>query len=257
MKKIAKRLAEAFGYEVRRKADQPASPTPPEAFHTYEYLRHNARRLEHLASLRIPVADMTVLELGAGIGDHTGYYLDRGCNVVITESRLANLNILSARFPGEKIVQLDMEAPQPVRGAPFDVIHCYGLLYHLKNPEQALKFMGMHCRKLLFLETCVSFGSGKEINLVTEDATHSTQAVSGLGSRPTRPWIFEQLQRYFPHVYCPRTQPNHDEFPLDWTAPAKHHSKYRLQRSVFVASRHELANDVLIAELPELQTRHE
>jgi hypothetical protein len=257
MKTVVRRLAGAFGYEVRRKAAQSICPTPSEAFHGYEYLRHNARRLEHLASLRIPVAGMTVLELGAGIGDHTGYYLDRGCDVTITEGRIANLKVLSARFPGEKIVQLDMEDPQPVCGVTFDIIHCYGLLYHLKNPEQALKFMARSCSRLLFLETCVSFGSKKEINPVTEDASDPTQAFSGHGSRPTRPWVFEQLQRSFPHVYCPKTQPNHDEFPLDWTAPEKHHSKSGLQRSVFVASRHELHNDFLIAELPQLQTRHE
>ena len=42
-----------------------------------QYVRHNARRLEHLASLRIPVVRMTVLEVGAGIGDHSHYYMDR------------------------------------------------------------------------------------------------------------------------------------------------------------------------------------
>ena len=50
-------------------------------FHSWHYLRHNARRLEHLASLQIPIRGKSVLEIGAGIGDHSSYYLDRGCTV--------------------------------------------------------------------------------------------------------------------------------------------------------------------------------
>jgi hypothetical protein len=45
-------------------------------FHSPDYIRHNARRLEHLASLRLPIHDATVLEIGAGIGDHTTFYLE-------------------------------------------------------------------------------------------------------------------------------------------------------------------------------------
>src|SRR5262245_59527575 len=40
-------------------------------FHSDSYRRHNARRLEHLASLRLAVAHATVLEVGAGVGDHS------------------------------------------------------------------------------------------------------------------------------------------------------------------------------------------
>ena len=68
-------------------------------FHSDDYLRHNARRLEHLASLRLPVSGRSVLEVGAGIGDHTHYYTDRGCRVTITEARAQNLTYLTQRYP--------------------------------------------------------------------------------------------------------------------------------------------------------------
>ena len=50
---------------------------PAYEFHSHHYMRHNARRLEHLASLQIPVDGRTVLEVGAGIGDLSHFYLDR------------------------------------------------------------------------------------------------------------------------------------------------------------------------------------
>lgn len=249
MKALLRRVASNLGYEVTKKSD------PRREFRSDEYLRHNARRLEHLASLALPLAGNRVLDLGAGIGDHAGFYLDRGCSVTAAEARPENLAVLSTRFPNVPTVRLDMETPQPVAGSPFDVIHCYGLLYHLRNPQAALEFVNAHCGRMLLLETCVSFGAEKAINLLAEPQANPTQAVSGMGCRPTRGWVFAELQRHFAYVYIPKTQPNHREFPLDWTAPEKHRALSGLQRSVFIASRTPLAHDGLCEHLLDVQIR--
>ena len=234
---------------------EPAPTQAPQSeFHAPHYLRHNARRLEHLASLRIPVRGLSVLEVGAGIGDHSHYYLDRGCRVTITEPREENLRVLRALYPDADIRPLDMEAPHLDPCARFDLVHCYGLLYHLPDPERAIHFISRHCIKLLFLETCVSFGDAEAINRTAEPRHSPSQAVSGVGCRPTRRWLFRTLKEHFEHVYVPRTQPNHPEFPLDWRARHLHHG---LSRSVFVCSREPLRNDVLSTELLDRQTRHE
>src|ERR1700689_2103588 len=64
-----------------------------EVFHSPNYLRHNARRLEHLASLGLDLHGRSVLELGAGIGDHTTFFLDRDCSVVSVEPRPENCHL--------------------------------------------------------------------------------------------------------------------------------------------------------------------
>ena len=225
------------------------------AFHSDHYLRHNARRLEHLASLGIPCRGKSVLEVGAGIGDHSHFYLDRKCHVTITEARPENLRLLRNRYPLGDIQALDMEQPVPVAGAPFDIVHCYGLLYHLSNPQQALAFLSQNVMQVLLLETCVSFGEQAAIHPTPEPRADPTQACSGMGCRPTRTWIFSALQRLFEFVYLPKTQPNHDEFPLDWTAPEKHPGS--LQRAIFIASRQALENPNLLSVLPAVQIRHE
>jgi hypothetical protein len=222
-------------------------------FHGHNYLRHNARRLEHLASLGIPVSGMSVLEVGAGIGDHSHYYLDRQCQVTITEARKENLDYLTSRYPRADILQLDLDYPHTLKNSPFDIIHCYGLLYHLKNPGVALDYLGQSCRGILFLETCVSFGDEEEINLTEERQTNPTQAISGTGCRPTRRWLFTRLKKSFDHVYIPKTQPNHEEFPIDWQHPEKHQG---LSRSIFIASKTPLDNANLTSELIPQQTRH-
>ncbi len=240
---------------IRRMGPGPTrAPDPVDAFHANHYLRHNARRLEHLASLRLRVAGMSVLEVGAGIGDHSHYYIDRGCKITITEAREENLLYLRNRYPDCIVQSLNMDSPSRVEGSPFDVVHCYGLLYHLSKPREALAFLSQNTRRMLLLETCVSFGDKEEINLKGENQSCPTQAHSGTGCRPTRPWIFKELQGLFEFVYVPTTQPCHEEFPLDWTAPEKHHA--RLQRAIFIASRERLENDTLKTSLILRQTRH-
>jgi hypothetical protein len=247
-KKNVRNLLRKSGYDL-------IQATPALQFHSDRYLRHSARRLEHLASLRIAVAGKSVLEVGAGIGDHSGYYLDRGCPITITETRPDSLRYLRDRYPGCDIQHLDMETPRRLASAPYDVVHCYGLLYHLKNPAQALAYLSQNARQMLFLETCVSFGNEEATHLESELQADPTQAWSGTGCRPTRPWVFKRLQTLFEHVYVPKTQPNHDEFPLDWTAPEKHRAPF--SRAVFIAARKELENPLLSPCLMDQQIRHE
>jgi hypothetical protein len=223
-------------------------------FHSDSYLRHDARRLEHLASLRLPVTHATVLEVGAGVGDHSHYYIDRGCKLTITDARRENLASLMRRYPDQEIAYLDLEDPEPLPGAPFNIVHCYGLLYHLRTPDHALDYLAGCCTRLLLLETQVSFGTDERVPLVDENAKNPTQSCSGAGCRPTRPWLFKKLKSLFEHVYIPRTQPHHEDFPLDWTAPDQHQG---LVRAIFIASRTPLDNEVLSTELLEHQTRHE
>lgn len=229
-------------------------PSPVEAFHSENYLRHTARRLEHLATLGIPVAKKCVLDVSSGIGDHARYYMDRGCQVTMTEVREENIDVLRARFPQGDIRLLDLENPVPLSDAPFEVIHCYGLLYHLGKPDVAIDYMAGICSGMMFLETCVSPGHDEEIHPVVEDPGNPTWAFSGGACRPTRPWIYNRLKRHFAHVYMPRTQPNHPQFILEWEG--KERDDKVLTRSVFVASRHALDNPLLVEGIPMRQEHH-
>ena len=228
-------------------------PSPLDAFHSENYLRHTARRLEHLASLRLPLAGRTVLDVSSGIGDHARFYIDRGCKVTMTDVREENLEVLCRRFPGGDIQFLDMENPSPLNGAPFEIVHCYGLLYHLGKPDVALDYLAGVCSGLLLLETCVTPGPAEEIYPVKEDAGNPTWAFSGDACRPSRPWIYNRLKRHFPHVYLPVTQPNHQHFPTDWTQLQPNEKV--LTRSIFVASRVPLAYPELLESIPLVQQR--
>lgn len=120
---------------------------PASAFLSAHYQRHNQRRLEHLASLGLPLASRSVLEAGAGIGDHTSFFLDRGCRVLACEARAENLRLLEERFANhparERLTteRLDLDDPVPAAIAPHEVVYAYGLLYHLSRPAEALQHL--------------------------------------------------------------------------------------------------------------------
>ncbi len=229
------------------------SYSPIHVFHSEHYQRHNQRRLEHLASIGLDIANATVLEVGAGIGDHTSFFLDRGCQVVSTEGRPENLEILRYRYSNLQVRYLDLDNPDPTFNEVFDIVYCYGLLYHLKKPAEAIEFMSRCCKKMLLLETCVSFGDEESINSCSEPAERVEYSISGQGCRPTRQWVYNQLKKYFAFVYMPITQPNHEEFPIDWTSPS---STQTFTRSVFIASRQQINNELLIQNIVIKQKRH-
>jgi hypothetical protein len=226
-------------------------PDAVHQFHSEHYLRHTARRLEHLASLGLPLSGRTVFEMGAGAGDLSQFYVDRGCTVTLTDVRPVLIKHLRKRFPEARVELLDMENPHAV--GVHDIVHSYGLLYHLGKPAEAIAFMAESCGDILLLETCVSFGSEPLVNLVEEPSAVATQAHSGRGCRPTRSWVRNELLKHFPHVYVTRTQPVHEEFPIDWTKPEEAESY--LHRLVFVASRNPLDLPTLIEGLPDQQER--
>ncbi|HET6337405.1 MAG TPA: methyltransferase domain-containing protein [Polyangiales bacterium] len=229
------------------------APSVLAPFANEHYNRHNQRRLEHLGSLGLPLHDRDVLEVGAGIGDHTTFFLDRGCKVVTSDAMPQNVRELRSRYPQLEVLQLDLDAELDLK-TRFDIVYSYGLLYHLGEPARALATMARLTGSMLLLETCVSFGDSLATNLVVEDR-NPTQAYNGTGCRPTRPWVMNELKKHFEHVYMPVTQPNHSEFPIDWSTPPPGTHAKSLFRSVFIASRNPLDNPLLVEGIPALQRR--
>jgi SAM-dependent methyltransferase len=222
-------------------------------FYSAHYKAHNDARLTHLASLGLPLDGRKVLEVGCGPGDHTGFYLERGCTISSVDARPECVEALRARYPCVGTAVVDMNAPNALNGlGKFEVVHCYGLLYHLEDPQTGIATMASVTSDMLLLESCVSARRSEEVYPARELARDFTQSIRGLGCRPTRQWLFKTLGRFFAFVYQTRTQPDHPEFPLDWAMASDEHG---LIRVVLVASRTVLEHPLLSPSLLEHQDR--
>jgi NAD-dependent SIR2 family protein deacetylase len=169
------------------------------------------------------------------------------------DARQDCLDVLKQRFPDVQTVLCDLNAPAPLHAlGAFDVIHCYGILYHLEDPAPLVAYMGEACSRFAIVETCVSPGKSSRVEIVSETHEDYTQSSSGRACRPSRTWVFEELGRAFPYVYLTRTQPAHPEFPIDWNALE---NAPPLIRSVFVASKEPLDLPALSPVLLDVQER--
>lgn len=217
-------------------------------FFSPAYQQHNIARLQHLHSLGLDLAGKSVLDVGAGVGDHSLFYLHRNCRVVAVEGRAKLAKNLSKRLGiAVEVVDIDSRPEALERLGQFDLVHCYGLLYHLSDPRGFLS-SASRVADLLLLETCVSLGDGLLLRRTPENSYVPSQAIHGKGCRPTRKWVFETLKLFYDYVYTTRTQPHHPEFPIDWSAPGD--TPHGLTRAVFVASHRPISNTNLIGELP-------
>jgi SAM-dependent methyltransferase len=232
---------------------RPDVPLPIDVFHSTAYLRHTSRRLEHLASIGLSFEGRTVFEVGAGIGDLTGFLVDRGAIVTASDARPENLAVLSARFPKLRVIPYDLEdaSDHQVSERSFRVVFAYGVLYHVRDPISALRSLASLASDALLLETCVSFDGTGGLHPVSEPVANPSQAINAYGSRPDRQIVWNTLMEQFDYCYVPFAQPFHEEFPLDWSRPDLHTAP--LQRAVFVGSRHPIDNPALSGSL---LTRH-
>ena len=226
--------------DVTARRDVAAEPRPEgggvESFDTDAALEINEARLTHLASLELPIDGRRVLEVGAGVGRLTGFFVDRGCSVVVTEARSENVAELRRRLPTVDAREADVEESLQHLGS-FDVVFCYGVLYHLESPLRALRNMAEVCDDLLLIETMVCDSSSAVLRL-EDETTSVNQALRGLAHRPSTSYLAIALNRVgFDHVYAATEPPDYPDYRFSRLDNLDTTRDGALLRGIFVASR--------------------
>jgi SAM-dependent methyltransferase len=229
-----------------------AEPRPQgggvESFDTDAALEINEARLTHLASLELPIDGRRVLEVGAGVGHLTGFFVDRDCSVVVTEARPENVAELRRRRPAVDVREADVEESLEQLGT-FDVVFCYGLMYHPESPLRVLRNMAAVCNDLLLLETMVCDARLPVLRL-EDETTSVNQASHGLAHRPSLSYLAQALNRVgFDYVYAAADSPDHPDYCFSWLDNLDTARDGALLRGVFVASRRALEQPTLTSLL--------
>jgi len=94
------------------------------------YVDVTEARLAHLRSLNLPIAGKTVIDLGCGIGRLSEFFVEQGCDVFCVDGREDNIQQLKKLYPNRKTAIVDLETEDISKYGTFDIVFCYGILYH-------------------------------------------------------------------------------------------------------------------------------
>ena len=241
----------------------------------------NNARLEHLATLGLDLHNKSVIELGAGIGRLTDFFLRRDNSVLVTEGRPELVKLMkkkaykhaNPRLLGVEVLDIEKaeikeiellisstrttsntETPLKEESLGFQVIFCYGLLYHLSSPSSAIYFFGQLANRqngLLLLETVID--QSTETFIQVNETDQSNQAL-GFGSRPNPEYVMQLIRDNFKYAYVSKTQPNHPDFQTESSSINERTGRSRM---IFIGSNTKLDNHHLSSKVPKVFQKSE
>jgi SAM-dependent methyltransferase len=137
----------------------------------------------------------SVIELGAGFGELGGFFSLIGSKVTCLEGRKANVAVIRRRQPFVIALQHDLNAPTLPTGADqADFIIHFGVLYHLRDPDAALRQACKACTHMV-LETECSDSDDPGYNLRKREHSYKKdQALDGIASSPSPAFVERVLK---------------------------------------------------------------
>lgn len=204
-------------------------------------------RAAHFRSLDLNVAGKSVIDIGCGIGHFSQMLRQLGADVTCVDGRQENIARLLELYPGSKACVVDAETDALLALGKFDVVFCYGLLYHLADPLGFIKRAVLLSVDWMILETCIMDADTPAVRLVPEDETNNSQALHAMGCRPSSAYVaFGLKSSGMQHVYVPRVLPAHPQFQYRAENDFSYIRNGHLMRNVFVASRAPLKTQILL-----------
>jgi FkbM family methyltransferase len=154
----------------------------------------------------------TALDVGAGFGYFARYLRDSGLKVTAIDVRPENVAEARIRYPDIDFRQCDVEDPSLCKLGSFDLVLCFGLLYHLENPFRAIRNLYSLTEKFLIIESQTA-PSQSLAAYFYEEPKAQDQSLNFTVLMPTEACLVKMLYKAgFCAVYRPYGLPDHPEF---------------------------------------------
>jgi len=152
------------------------------------------------------------VDAGCGVGFFSHTLAECGLNVCGFDGTRRNVTEARRRFPHIPFEQADVEERAILELGKFDLVLCFGLLYHLENPLLAIRNLRGLTEKCLLVESmCLT--EEKASMLLREEPSQEDQSLSDVAWYPSESSLVKMLYRAgFGKVYRVTPLPDHEDF---------------------------------------------
>src|SRR5579871_5925640 len=186
------------------------------AFDTRHYLdlirarRATIRRV--VAALKPALALRSALDAGCGVGFFSQTLSEMGLETRAFDGRFENVVEARKRFPKISFDRGDIESSEIAALGTFDLVLCFGLLYHLESPMCAIRHLRALTAKGLLMESMCVPGDDVRMTLRDEPSQHD-QSLTDVAFYPSESCLVKMLYRAgFSNVYRVKQLTGHDDF---------------------------------------------
>lgn len=165
-----------------------------------------------LAQARQEMVLTSALDVGCGIGDFSKFLADLDFRVLGLDGREENVAEARRRNPAVAFEVADAEDLPVSRLGTFDLVLCFGLLYHLENPFRAIRHLHTVTKRLLLIETMRVPDAHATMALLDEGVVED-QGLNYVAFYPSESCLVKMLYRAgFSHVWRFVRLPNDELF---------------------------------------------
>jgi len=154
----------------------------------------------------------SAVDAGCGVGFFSQTLAECDLNVCGFDGRQENVTEAQLRFPRLPFEQGDIEERTILELGRFDLVLCFGLLYHLESPLLAIRNLRGLTEKCLLLES-MCLPEEKASMLLREEPNQEDQSLSDVAWCPSEGSLVKMLYRAgFEKVYRVIPLPDHEDF---------------------------------------------
>lgn len=154
----------------------------------------------------------TALDAGCGVGFFSALLADLGFQVTAFDGRAENVADARRRYPSLQFEQADIEDPRLVDLGRFDLVFCFGLLYHLENPFRAVRSLHALASGALVVES-MTIPDARPVLEFREEGPSEDQGLRHLALYPSESCLVKIFYRAgFSSVYGFAELPEHPDF---------------------------------------------
>lgn len=158
----------------------------------------------------------TMADLGSFHGDISGAFLRLGVRCTSYEWRDENIAIAKKKYPNLRQVKADL-SKEFAENNRFDIVLNLGLLPHLENPEEHLRYVCSITDNLVLESECIDSKDPYRINFVSENVQNKEWGITGRSAKLSVAFIERVLRECgFEFKKISETKLNTGKYIYDW-----------------------------------------